>query len=241
MAQEYPYFKWYPKDAETDEKYAVMTDAELGFFHRCLNRSWMNEGLPADANERALALKTPPDIAAKLWKRVGRSFELSGVSGKFINPRQEKERLLAISKSKKAQKSANMRYHPEGAPANAPANALANAPANALANAPANLTDSMLQEIVDGYDRHAKHSNREPRDHAIQIVMGMNGKFDIAKFRKNHLAYCEYQEANGWNFSKLTFLGWIYAGMPLPPPIPKSKGPAKETREQRIQREMMED
>ena len=68
MSRELPYFRWYPADAESDEKYSAMTDEELGFFHRCLNKAWKNDGLPADSVRRALVMKTPQEIADRLWR-----------------------------------------------------------------------------------------------------------------------------------------------------------------------------
>ena len=111
MAKEFPYFRWYPKDAESDDRYSAMDDAELGFFHRCLNKSWMNEGLPADADERARVLKTPRDVADARWHRVGKCFIPSDqFQGKLINPRQEIERCHAFGRSRAATGAVRTRY-----------------------------------------------------------------------------------------------------------------------------------
>lgn len=76
-----------------------------------------------------------------------------------------------------------------------------------------------IQEIADGFDRHRKHSNWESRDNVIQTVMGMNGTFDVEKFRARHRAYCDHHDSeNDWKYTNLTFLGWIRAGMPEPEP-----------------------
>lgn len=88
-----------------------MTDAELGFFHRCLNRSWINNGLPADPAELARLLKVTPAYLRKVWERVGQKF--SEVDGRLVNPRQELERSKAISKSEQAA-SAATKSHADG-------------------------------------------------------------------------------------------------------------------------------
>ena len=48
MAKTLPHFKWYPADAETDDFYTTLTNEELGAYHRCMNSSWLNGGIPAD-------------------------------------------------------------------------------------------------------------------------------------------------------------------------------------------------
>lgn len=111
MAKNLPFFRWFPADAETDHNYSALTDAELGFFHRCLNRSWTNGGLPADLPELARAMRVTDAYLAKVWVRVGRCFEPSSINpGMLINPRQEKERSHALSKSERATNSVRTRY-----------------------------------------------------------------------------------------------------------------------------------
>lgn len=109
MADKLPYFRWFPKDAETSESYASMTDAQLGFYHRCLNRSWLNDGLPADPTARANALQKPRAYADKMWAGlVAGRFHLDE-NGRYRNARQEEERAKAISKSKQASDARNSR------------------------------------------------------------------------------------------------------------------------------------
>lgn len=98
-----PYFKWYPAEAEADALYASMNDQELGFYHRCLNRSWTNTGLPADQGELARVMRVSPTYLRKVWDRVGRCyFPVEDNPARLINPRQEMERALAQHKSEQA-------------------------------------------------------------------------------------------------------------------------------------------
>jgi uncharacterized protein YdaU (DUF1376 family) len=92
-----PYFRWFPADWEMDERYAALTNEELGFLHRCLNRSWINAGLPGDLDEVARLMHTPRPELDRLWKRVGTFFELR--KDRMCNRRQETERERALQTS----------------------------------------------------------------------------------------------------------------------------------------------
>lgn len=106
-----PYFKWYPADAETDANFREMSDAEIGFYVRCLNHSWINGWLPADPKTRARVLHTRLDTANRYWLRVGKCFEPDPQNGeKLYNFRQETERRLASQRSLKASESVKHRY-----------------------------------------------------------------------------------------------------------------------------------
>ncbi len=105
-----PYFKWYPADAETDESYSVMTDLELGFYHRCLNKAWINGSLPAEPVELARVMKVSQVYLSRVWPVVGRRFDVSDTDPtRLINSRQESERIKAIGKSEQATHAVNSR------------------------------------------------------------------------------------------------------------------------------------
>ncbi len=105
-----PYFRWYPADAETDHLYASLSDAELGFFHRCLNRSWINGGLPADLDELSAIMRVTRQQLDRVWSKVGRCFQLSEVTGQLVNRRQESERTYATTKSERNTNAVRTRY-----------------------------------------------------------------------------------------------------------------------------------
>lgn len=102
-----PYFLWYPADAETDEGYSSLTDAELGFFHRCLNRAWLNDGLPADLDDLARAMNRTRNQLEKVWPRVSKLFQSRESDGRLVNRRQEEERENARRKSLNLQRNGN--------------------------------------------------------------------------------------------------------------------------------------
>lgn len=126
MANSLPYFKWFPADAESDEKYAKMNDTELGFYHRCLNKAWRNgASLPGDQNELARMMKVTPAYLKKMWKRVGECFKpVIDDPLRVENPRQGKEFKEALTKS---ERNANAARTPRERKANDTLRALAGA------------------------------------------------------------------------------------------------------------------
>jgi Meiotically up-regulated gene 113 len=106
LPRELPYFKWYAADAETDERFRAMSDAEVGFYLRCLNHSWLNNGLPADMKVLARILNKSTSYVERMWRSVGRCFIPDPENQeRLINPRQEDEREQAVVKSDKASSS----------------------------------------------------------------------------------------------------------------------------------------
>ncbi len=85
-----------------------MTWAERGFYHWCLNYSWINNGLPAEESQIARAARMSPREFKKLWDIVGRCF--TNVDGSYRNRRQEEERTYATTKSERATASVRTRY-----------------------------------------------------------------------------------------------------------------------------------
>lgn len=74
-----------------------------------------------------------------------------------------------------------------------------------------------LAELESAWDEHRNYRNGESLDHAVRIIASMD-KFDLGKFRERHRQYCEYWAREGWTkYGVLTFIGWLQAGMPLPP------------------------
>jgi uncharacterized protein DUF1376 len=110
MAKQLPYFRWYPKDCDTDELVRSMTDAEFGFYVRCLNHSWVNGSLPADLYRLARMMGKSKAQFNTLWKVVGQRFQVGDEPNRLINPRQEKERMHASGISKERTEAALERW-----------------------------------------------------------------------------------------------------------------------------------
>jgi hypothetical protein len=106
--KDFPYFRWYPKDAESDCQYAALSLPELGLFHRCLNHSWVNGGVPSDMQEFSRELRIPMVEVRRYWPRVSRCF-IEHDDGRCRNPRQEMERDHVLEKSGKARISVSKR------------------------------------------------------------------------------------------------------------------------------------
>jgi uncharacterized protein YdaU (DUF1376 family) len=105
-----PYYSMYPKDFDSDDAVRAMEDSELGLYIRCLNHSWINDGLPADPEEIRRRFRDPPNEFARKWKRVELCFPVAA-DGKRRNPRQERERAQAIAKSLKASANAKRSHN----------------------------------------------------------------------------------------------------------------------------------
>jgi uncharacterized protein YdaU (DUF1376 family) len=105
MPNTLPYYPMYPRDFDTDGMVRAMEDSELGLYIRCLNYSWVNDGLPADPEEIRRAFRDTPEAFAQKWPRVEPCFP-PGEDGRRRNPRLEKERAQAIEKSSKASANA---------------------------------------------------------------------------------------------------------------------------------------
>lgn len=88
-----PAFQWYPKDCDTDENVRCMDDAEFGFYVRCLNHAWLNNGLPESLEDIARIMGHTHGKIKKYWNRVGRCFVLS--DGRHKNSKQEGQRVTA--------------------------------------------------------------------------------------------------------------------------------------------------
>lgn len=243
MSRPLPFYKMYPADADTDENYRIFTDEELGFYTRCLNHSWVNRGLPADAEDRARALKTPRRTADRLWLRVGRCFAICDDATRFLNPRQERERTEAIGKSALAAESVrqrkdrmrltadtstnvptnDVRTYNERKPIVGHSYTYARSVSESVSSGEVNLKDSEMTEermlmFAAAWDRHLQHSRFEPQDSVFQLVMSKSD-MDWAKFSDRHGRYCAYWAAKGWQMysNSLTLWGWVQAGMPEPP------------------------
>lgn len=78
MPKELPYMKWYPSDFEEDEDVKLMTLEEVGFYVRCMNHAWSNNGLPNSLEliGRIFKIANPEEVS-RLWLAVGKKFELA--------------------------------------------------------------------------------------------------------------------------------------------------------------------
>jgi uncharacterized protein YdaU (DUF1376 family) len=85
-----------------------MNDQEVGFYHRCLNKSWVNVGIPADMDALAKLMGRTRTYIDRVWKAVGPCWYQDG--DRLFNRTQEEERLHAVTRSENATKSVRSRY-----------------------------------------------------------------------------------------------------------------------------------
>lgn len=86
-----PAYQFYPDKFLTDDKVLMMSFTEIGIYQVLLCHAWPHRGLPNDIAAIAKMLKIPLRRFEKIWAGpVGECFSLKG--GRFVNPRQEKER-----------------------------------------------------------------------------------------------------------------------------------------------------
>lgn len=109
MAAKLPYFRFYPKDFDTDERVRGFDPRQIGIFVLALNHAWINDGLPSDESQLARLLRVTPRDFRAAWPAVRGCFQ-EFPDGRLKNNRQESERLECVSKSAKASESAKKRW-----------------------------------------------------------------------------------------------------------------------------------
>ncbi len=101
-----PAFQMYPGDFLADPKVQAMTTEEVGAYCLLILQGWIDGGVPNDMEQLARQTRLSPKKFASVWKRVGQCFVLDE-SGRFRNPRQERERQFQSENRKRLQDAAN--------------------------------------------------------------------------------------------------------------------------------------
>jgi len=110
MPDELPYMRLWVSDLLADLGEHGWTDEELGVYFRFLMVSWKKGSIPADPSARARLVSASTARLNKLWPAIEHKWVSDG-NGGLVNPRQERERKEARSKSKKAKEAANKRWN----------------------------------------------------------------------------------------------------------------------------------
>lgn len=123
MADEYPYFKFYPADFMGSAHVQMMEPAALGVYVRLLCASWQLGALPADTGQLARLSGVVPEEFGRIWPQVKPCWRER--SDGFVNPRLEKERAAAERRRVHARRAAEDRWSDpdDDAPGSAPGNA----------------------------------------------------------------------------------------------------------------------
>lgn len=103
-----PYFRWHPKDFDTDQNVRLMDMCEVGLYVLCLNHSWINGSLPDDIKKISKIVGQPLAKVKRSWVAVSRCF-VKNESGNLVNLKQEKERTWAVERSFKSKDAVALR------------------------------------------------------------------------------------------------------------------------------------
>ncbi len=84
-------FQFYPRDFLADDKVARMSNTEIGIYVTLLCYSWLSRGLSPEPEQLARLARTPLARFKKLWAgTLSECFVMK--AGRFVNPRQERQR-----------------------------------------------------------------------------------------------------------------------------------------------------
>ena len=204
-----PYFRWFPSDASSDEKYKSLNDAELGFFHRCLDHSRVNNGIPADLNELAALFGRTRAKLENVWGKVQRCWYPSEDGTRLLNARQEKERIYALLKSARATESVRTRYERR---ADEPLRAYGSSSCISILDSSKEETvlPVVSQRFEELWNRWPKQFGKHPacRDWCSVVTIDVEDKVFICL--ENYLASAEVASGAIMNLgSGLRDIGWI--------------------------------
>lgn len=210
-----PYFRWYPADAKGDERYYSMTDQELGFFHRCLNHAWGNNGLPADLDQLAKLMRISRYYLDSVWPAVGACFYEEG--GRLFNKRQEKERARALAVGEANKRAGNANAKKTRSEKNANDSRDRGSDSDSIYDSSSKKKEASkeLPWPADfGFEAwFAERDRKHPipgkpqlaKDYAIDLVYK---KFTPDEFNKSHDAWCDYWKTQSGGIPTLAVFIW---------------------------------
>jgi uncharacterized protein YdaU (DUF1376 family) len=217
VADKFPYFRWYPADCDTDDKVCAMNDREFGFYMRCLNRSWRNDGIPSDLKDLARTMGRSDAYIRKVWPRIAPCFHIRPDDpAKMVNPRQEREREAVRTKSKKATSAVQARY---GRSRSVLPRALARAVSDSDSSEKKgsaegkpngglldpNLTESEPAYWIERfYTRHPKKKNLPVFQEVLVEWWGVQPD-PVAAIRKIDVVHAEFCKTEDWRKSRGNF------------------------------------
>jgi uncharacterized protein YdaU (DUF1376 family) len=198
-----PAFQWYPKDCDTDENVRAMDDREFGFYVRCLNHSWLNNGLPSDPVEIVRIIGRPKSYIDKVWPRVSKCFRLDG--DRLVNNRQEEERQSRAdyredrSKAGKAGNEKRWHDHRTGIAKRSHSDDFAiakdrSASASALKETPLPPLENETEDLFSRlWNRHPNKREMYSAQRALVLVLDESPDREgtIRKIEAAHTAMCE--------------------------------------------------
>ena len=108
-----PAYQWYPKDADTDETYRLMSYEQQGMYRALLDHQWLEGSIPSDPKTLAALLRVNVRRFRRLWTGISPKF-CECADGRLRNDRLERQRqevnAFIKKQSEKGKKSAKTRW-----------------------------------------------------------------------------------------------------------------------------------
>jgi hypothetical protein len=104
-----PYFRWFPKDYNSDSRVLGMTEEQDLAYRRMLDASWELGPLPANQDHLAMLVRYAPDRFKKVWSYPLTECWQENGHGTLINQRLEDEREAMLKRSEKARNASEER------------------------------------------------------------------------------------------------------------------------------------
>lgn len=111
------YYPMYVNEFDEDPNVLAMDLAEVGLYLLALNESWKRGGIPDSPEDVARMIRHPLAKVRKAWPKVRACWAVNPETGMLLNPRQEKERKIALDKSAQAREAALKKHAPADASA----------------------------------------------------------------------------------------------------------------------------
>jgi len=201
MSSKLPYFRWHPKDFDTDENVRLMSMCEKGLYVICLNHAWVNGSIPNDVAKIAKIAHEPVRIVKKCWPAVAKCF-IENARGELVNPRLEEERKSVEEKSESYSENAKKRWEKS-------CNGIARA-SDSDSDSPfsseggwggeteLNLEDDIATFTTNAYRRKGRGRlklNRKSDARAVDKLCEVENRLTAPVFRRAILAYLDRDDA----------------------------------------------
>jgi uncharacterized protein YdaU (DUF1376 family) len=206
VSSKLPYFRWHPKDFDTDENVRLMSMCEVGLYVLCLNHAWVNGSLPDDLRKIAKIVGQPFPQVKKSWPAVSKCF-MKNEDGTLTNSRLEEERKLAKNKGLSYSGNSKKRWDEpcNGIPRGSDSESVSDSSSDSLTTNSENASTRTRGDLVDfstfmhrwrqhrGFKKPQKHlcERAEQRWQSIEIdenelAAALDGYFDSEWAKKEN-------------------------------------------------------
>ena len=209
MGEKSPAFQFYPRDFLSDEKQAVMTNAESGAYMRLLCHCWLEGSIPNDQDRLARLVGTSPEDFAGLWPNLEPCFQSNG-NGRLVNPRIEVERKKQEHRRKQARKagkrSAEVRWGQQYSndryksvvtdrnPSSSTASSTTSSEKKGISGSPGK-ADPLESEFQPIWEAYPKRSGGNPKAKAFKAYRARRKAHAMEAIRDGVVRYAKWCEA----------------------------------------------